>query len=173
MLQASKHVPVGVGLVTADRGMPEIGKTKSTMRSGVTCHAIRLKPGQNITDEIVRYVTSNGMKSAFIMTCVGSITKAKIRLAHATSGDRQHVVDIDDKHEITSLVGTISSSGSFHLHTTLGDYQGRSISGHVIGEMLVYTTAEIVLGECDDLQFAREFDEETGFDELVIKNRTT
>ncbi len=41
-----------------------------------------------------------------------------------------------------------------------------------MGDMRIFTTAEIVLGSCDDVSFTREFDEATGFDELVIKKAT-
>ena len=40
--------------------------------------------------------------------------------------------------------------------------------GHVFGEMIVYTTAEIVIGECIDLRFERELDETYGYKELVV-----
>ena len=43
--------------------------------------------------------------------------------------------------------------------------------GHVFGELIVFTTAEIVIGECVDLEFHREFDEQSGFDELAVKNK--
>jgi hypothetical protein len=36
----------------------------------------------------------------------------------------------------------------------------------------VYTTAEIVLGECTDIVFAQTDDPRTGFDELVVENKT-
>ena len=61
------------------------------------------------------------------------------------------------------------SGGRGHLHVSLGDKNGRVVGGHVIGNMLVHTTAEVVLGECNDVKFSRVFDENTGFDELVIE----
>ena len=60
------------------------------------------------------------------------------------------------------------SGGRGHLHITLGDKDGHVVGGHVIGDLLVHTTAEVVLGECIDIKFSRVFDENTGFDELVI-----
>jgi hypothetical protein len=36
---------------------------------------------------------------------------------------------------------------------------------------VVYTTAEIVLGECTDVVFAQTFDPQSGFDELVVEDR--
>jgi len=69
-----------------------------------------------------------------------------------------------------SLVGTLSGSGG-HLHISLSDAQGHMIGGHVIGGLFVFTTAEVVIGECSDLQFTREHDDTTGFQELVIKDK--
>ena len=34
---------------------------------------------------------------------------------------------------------------------------------------LINTTAEIILHELDEFEFAREFDEKTGYDEIVMK----
>jgi uncharacterized protein len=41
----------------------------------------------------------------------------------------------------------------------------------VFGELNVFTTAEIVIGECVDLEFKREFDNQSGFDELEINSK--
>jgi predicted DNA-binding protein with PD1-like motif len=58
----------------------------------LNCHALRLKPGQEILSEIVTAVQSVGFKAAFIMTCVGSCTSATIRLASATAAEPNQVV---------------------------------------------------------------------------------
>jgi len=68
-----------------------------------------------------------------------------------------------------SLVGTLSGDTG-HLHISLSDAQGHMIGGHVIGGLYIFTTAEIVIGECSDLKFTREHDDSTGFLELVMKN---
>ena len=68
-----------------------------------------------------------------------------------------------------SLVGTLNEGG--HLHISLGDENGRTISGHVVGDLNVFTTAEVVIGECDYLNFQREMDKKTGFPELAISPR--
>jgi len=45
------------------------------------------------------------------------------------------------------------------------------IGGHIMGNMKVYTTAEIMLGECPDLTFQREPCSLSGYDELVVKTK--
>jgi predicted DNA-binding protein with PD1-like motif len=66
-----------------------------------------------------------------------------------------------------SLVGTLSKSGGHHLHASLSDKDGKCFGGHVM-EMVVFTTAEIVLGVTETKMFDRVFDKDTGFDELEV-----
>ena len=62
------------------------------------------------------------------------------------------------------------SAGDGHLHVTLGDKDGKVIGGHVMGDMPIYTTAEIVIGELPEVEFVRPFDSVTGYPELGIIN---
>ena len=52
---------------------------------------------------------------------------------------------------------------------TLGRSDGSTLSGHVVGDFDVFSTAEIVLGNCAELQFQRLFDSETGYNELTVE----
>lgn len=77
------------------------------------------------------------------------------------------IIECNGSYEIVSLVGTLAGDG--HLHVALSDDEGRVIGGHVLDNMVVLTTAEIVIGDCNGLKFTREHDIETGYTELVIK----
>lgn len=77
---------------------------------------------------------------------------------------------LSGRFEIVSLVGTLNSDA--HLHISLSDGEGQTVGGHVLGDLEVFTTAEVVIGEAVDLQFTREMDERTGFPELVVKPQT-
>ena len=79
-------------------------------------------------------------------------------------------LDLGEFLEICSLVGTVCADGA-HLHATLGRADGSALAGHVLS-LTVQTTAEVVLGEAEGLQFARERDASTGFRELVVRERT-
>ena len=68
--------------------------------------------------------------------------------------------------EILSLVGTISEDGP-HIHVSLGDSTGKVVGGHAIS-LTVYTTAEIVIGNCTGLVYSRPIDAETTWDELCV-----
>jgi predicted DNA-binding protein with PD1-like motif len=127
--------------------------------------AFRLHPHQDLLLELEMFARAHGLRAAFVMTCVGSLRHAALRLAN--KDDTTHY---EDKFEILSLVGTLSPDGA-HLHIALADGAGRTVGGHVMAGNLVYTTAEIVVGELDDLVFTRPVDPETTYDELHIDRR--
>lgn len=68
-----------------------------------------------------------------------------------------------------SLVGTLSAGG--HVHGSFSDTEGKVFGGHVMGDLIVYTTAEIVVGNCPVLRFNREYDEQSGYPELVVEKK--
>lgn len=124
-------------------------------------YVIRLKPGQDLKEELKNIVVSENIKAGFILTCVGSLKKAKLRLAE------ENIEKFDEKFEIVSLVGTLSQDG-IHIHISLADKNGKVIGGHLKEDCIIHTTAEIVIGECEDCTFSRELDKNTGFKELEI-----
>jgi predicted DNA-binding protein with PD1-like motif len=136
-------------------------KTTPTM----TVHAIRLHPGQDLKRELDAFAKAQHLQAGFIVTCVGSLRKVALRPA-----DQQVPLLREQKFEIVSLVGTLSPDGS-HLHIALSDSSGATIGGHLLEGNEVYTTAEIVIGEAEHLQFSRETDPATTFKELTIKKR--
>jgi predicted DNA-binding protein with PD1-like motif len=125
-------------------------------------HALRLVPGQDLSLALKEWTVANKIQAAAIVTCVGSISQAHLRLANRDSGSRFH-----QKMEILALSGTLSPDGP-HLHVSLADGDGRCIGGHVLDGCLVHTTAEIVICEIPDVKFGRAFDEKTGYRELMI-----
>lgn len=128
------------------------------------CFPMRLKPGQEIKEELIKFVSFNNLQAAFVMTCVGSVTKATLRMA-----DSKSIKSLNGPFEIVSLVGTLSQGG--HLHISLSDSDGNVVGGHVIGDLIVNTTAEVMVGECCDATFTREPDSDTGYDELVVNRK--
>ena len=49
--------------------------------SQLKTYVIRLRPNQDLFKELDKFVKDNDLKAAFIMTCVGSLTKATLRMA--------------------------------------------------------------------------------------------
>lgn len=127
--------------------------------------AIRLKPGQDLKKELDQLVINNQIDAACVITCVGSLTKAILRLANQPG-----TTEFEGKFEIVSLTGTLSRHGS-HYHISLSDGTGKTIGGHLWEGCLIYTTAEIVLGILTETIFTREMDAETTYDELVVKTK--
>ena len=63
---------------------------------------------------------------------------------------------MNNRYEIVSLVGTLSDGG--HLHVSLSNVEWVVIGGHVLGswflgDMVVFTTDEIVIGKCEQITF--------------------
>jgi predicted DNA-binding protein with PD1-like motif len=123
--------------------------------------ALRLKPQQDLRAELDAFVCQQNLEAACIVTCVGSLTQARLRLA-GQSGATLH----QDKFEIVSLTGVMSRHGS-HYHMAIADSAGRTYGGHVLTGCLIYTTAEIIIGILP-FQFRREPDPNTGYNELTI-----
>lgn len=130
---------------------------------GMKIFALRLRPGQDLRKEIERFTRARGIKAGFIITTVGSLEKATLRLA-----DQNNASSFEGKFEIVSLVGTLSQDG-VHLHISLSDSTGRTIGGHLVEGCQIYTTAEIVIGEARGIVFTRAADKLTGYKELTIR----
>jgi predicted DNA-binding protein with PD1-like motif len=130
--------------------------------------AFRLKPGMDLKKEIERFAAANRLKAAYVVTCVGGLEQATIRMAGAKP-DAQDIRTLKEDLEIVSLVGTTGPNGS-HFHIAVSDKGGRVSGGHLKEGTIIDPTAEIVLGEMGATTFARELDDETGFEELVVKS---
>ena len=126
-------------------------------------HAFRLKPGDDVKQEIDTLVAGKGIKAGYIATAVGSLTHYNIRFANRDNGD-----SATGHFEVVSLVGTVSVHGS-HLHISVADGDGKMTGGHLLDGNKVYTTLEMVIVETKDLVFARENDGSTPWKELVIR----
>lgn len=124
--------------------------------------ALRLKPNMDLKKSLKIFGESNNIQAGYILTCVGSLSQAKIRFA-----DQSNSKIFNQKFEIVSLVGTLSING-IHLHIALADKEGKTIGGHLDEGCIIYTTAEIVIGESEEFTFVRNIDEQTGFKELKI-----
>lgn len=134
--------------------------------SAMTVHVIRLRPGEDLKRSLEAYVNTNELEAVVILSCVGSLDVAAIRFAN-----RQETTLVPGKLEITSLVGTMAKSSGSHIHLTVADGEGVARGGHLMDGSLVYTTAEIAIGELPRVQFARDLDSTYGYHELVVQPR--
>lgn len=132
----------------------------STLRA----YALRLKPGDDLRQQLNAFVATHHLEAGAVLTCVGSLTDVSLRLAN-----QEEATHYRGHFEIVSLVGTLSATGGGHLHLAVADSTGRTLGGHLLDGCRVYTTAEIVLGALPELQFVREIDPTFGYKELVVK----
>ena len=124
--------------------------------------AIRLKPGEDLKQSLLRYCIDQKIDAAYMLSCVGSLRKAAIRFANQPEG-----TVFEQPLEIVSLEGTLSQYG-VHLHIAVSDSEGQVIGGHLMDGSNIYTTAEIILGIVPNAIFKREIDPLTGYRELTI-----
>ena len=123
----------------------------------------RLKPGQDLFDSIEEVVKENKIEAGCVLSSVGSLTHATLRLAN-----REYYNEYDGHFEIVSMTGTVSIHGS-HLHVAISDEDGLTTGGHLVSGCKIYTTAEIVLAILDHEIYKRELlENDSGYEELVV-----
>ncbi len=125
-------------------------------------YAFRLNPGKEIKTEIKQFVIDKNINAGIILSCVGSLNFLEIRLA-----DGKSTKTLNEDLEIISLQGTLGKD-KCHIHISASDNKGNVYGGH-LKKAIINTTAEIVITNLDNYTFSREFDEQTGFKELIIK----
>jgi len=125
-------------------------------------YTFRLTPGQDLFDSIESFVKQEQIEAGCILSGVGSLTHAVLRLAN-----RDEYNEYDGHYEIVSVTGTVSIHGS-HLHLSISDGNGVTIGGHLVSGCKIYTTAEIVIAAFPNVIYKREFAEDSGYDELVV-----
>src|SRR5580658_686536 len=126
----------------------------------VKLHCLRLKPGEDLRKSLSEFVILHKIKAAAVVSCVGSLNKVNLRFA-----SQGNSTNLKGPFEIVSLVGTLSVEG-LHLHVSVADKTGRTMGGHLLEGSTIYTTAETVLAELKDVEFTREPDPDTGYNEL-------
>ena len=129
-------------------------------------YTFRVKSGHDLFDSIEKFVRDRQIEAGCVLSGVGSLTHATIRLAN-----REFATEYEGSFEIVSLTGLVSIHGA-HLHLSFADGDGQTTGGHIIGSgCKVYTTAEIVILAFENEVYKREYTEDSGYEELVVYNR--
>ncbi len=129
-------------------------------------YTFRLKPGQDLFDEIEHFAVTEKVEAGCLLCSVGSLTHAALRLAN-----REFASEYEGHFEIVSLTGTVSTHGS-HIHISISDGDGKTLGGHLLPGCKIYTTAEIVLAAFEDVIYRRELlKDDSGYEELVVHPR--
>ena len=138
-------------------------KAITTTTGSMTIHSVRLHRGDDLLASIKELARLKDIKSGVVLSAVGCISKGRLRDASGFN-----VRDITDHCEIVSLTGTISAKRC-HLHISLSKEDLSTIGGHLQEGCIINTTCELVIGEIPGQEIDVEFDEETGYDELIFK----
>lgn len=127
-------------------------------------YAVRLFPNQDLMKELEKIVLENNIKAGFIMSCLGSLKKAHLRMPGGKT-----FKNFEGQYEILCLNGTLSVNGS-HLHVAMSVFpEGNVLGGHLLEKgCIIATTAEVIIGELENVEFTRGLDENTGFKELQV-----
>ena len=130
-------------------------------------YAIRLRRGSDLLLSIEEFCAKNAIKAGILLSGVGCVTTARVRDASGVT-----IVDIPEPMEIVSLMGTVSEKRC-HLHVAFSKEDLSVVGGHLVAGCIINTTCELVIGELENTVYDVEFDEETGYDELIIKKEVT
>lgn len=163
--------------------------TEETWSSAASFTTVRLLPGEDLMESLLKIAEENKLRAASIITCVGSLKKVNIRLANSGKGrPSEYLIKENDNYEIVSLVGTLEMENNLgrigvdasdapspyaHLHISLADKRGNVIGGHLQKGSIVYTTVEITIMELNKLQYKRETCKLSGYEELTVSKRPT
>ncbi len=128
--------------------------------------ASRFTKGMDLKEEIEKISVQHHLKAAVVLSSVGCLSSVNLRLAGA-----KEFIKSEGHFEVCSLNGTISIDGT-HLHMVVSDVNGQCLGGHLVVGNIVDTTIELVIGYSEDYEFSRDYDESTGYRELIIRSVT-
>jgi predicted DNA-binding protein with PD1-like motif len=125
-------------------------------------YATRLSPDTDLRPAIAQYIESHDITAGVILSAVGSLSRAHLRLAAAKE------LEQEGPFEIVSITGTVGVGG-LHVHVSLADSKGGVIGGHLKDGCIIMRSVELMILSDPTQKFARKPDLFTGFDELEIQ----
>lgn len=126
-------------------------------------YALRLRRGADLLKSIEEFCAKKAIGAGVILSGVGCVSRGRVRDAGGVD-----IVDIEEPMEIVSLMGTVSEKRC-HLHVSFSKKDLTVVGGHLVAGSVINTTCELVIGVLEDCVYDVEFDEETGYDELVVR----
>ncbi|MBQ3211241.1 MAG: DNA-binding protein [Oscillospiraceae bacterium] len=126
-------------------------------------YAVRLRRGADLLKSIEELCTKNAIRAGVVLSAVGCVSRGRVRDAGGVN-----IVDIAEPLEIVSLMGTVSHTRC-HLHVSFSKEDLSVVGGHLVTGCIINTTCELIIGELENCVYDVEFDEETGYDELIFK----
>ena len=136
-----------------------------TSSGQLVCHSLRLHRGADLMLSVRELCREKHIAAGVVLSAVGCISEGRIRDASGVT-----VREITEHCEIVSLNGTVSEKRC-HLHIALSREDLSTIGGHLCEGCIINTTCELILAELPGTAIEKEFDEETGYDELIFVPR--
>ena len=129
-------------------------------------HVFRIKPRQELLNEITRYCRDHKISSGIVIGIIGSVESAQLNFLKRLPANYDSV-DYVGPLEIVCAQGSIALKDDtpiIHIHIQLSG-QDISSGGH-LARAIVFSTAEVTIGELD-YQLRRQTDSYTGLNELL------
>ena len=127
-------------------------------------YAVRLRRGADLLKSIEELCVKNAIRAGVVLSAVGCVSRGRVRDAGGVN-----IVDLAEPMEIVSLIGTVSNMRC-HLHVSFSKEDLSVVGGHLVTGCIINTTCELIIGELENFVYDVEFDEETGYDELIFKH---
>ena len=124
-------------------------------------YVLRIDRGEEIVSSLKGFCKDNDIKLGTV-SGLGAVDRVKVGL-FATDTKEYHSTELTGDHEITSLIGNISTKDGeiyLHLHINIADEEYNTYGGH-LSSAVVSGTCEIVVEEIDGT-VEREFSDEVG-----------
>lgn len=136
-----------------------------TASGQLVCHSLRLHRDADLMLSIRELCRQKHIAAGVVLSAVGCISEGRVRDASGVT-----IREIREHCEIVSLNGTVSENRC-HLHIALSREDLSTVGGHLCPGCIINTTCELVIAELPDTAIEKEFDEETGYDELIFVPR--
>lgn len=129
-------------------------------------HVFRVKPDEELAGAISGYCRQHKISSGVLIGLIGSLRSARLSYLKGLPG-KYETESYQGPMEIVCAQGSVALKGDdliVHIHMQLGTQKG-CFGGH-LAEAIVFSTAEVVIGELD-FQLQRYADDYTGLNELI------
>ena len=133
-----------------------------TGSGAIRCHSLRLRRGADLMGSVKALCAEKHIAAGVVLSAVGCISRGRVRDASGVT-----IREISEDCEIVSLNCTVSEKRC-HLHIALSREDLSTIGGHLCEGCIINTTCELVIAEIPETVIEKEFDEETGYEELVF-----
>ena len=126
-------------------------------------HCTRLHRGDDLLKSIETLCAEQHIAAGTVLSAVGCVSRGLLRDASGVT-----IRQIPDHCEIVSLNGTVSEKRC-HLHIALSREDLSTIGGHLVEGCIINTTCELVIQEIPGVTIEKEYDPETGYNELIFR----